>query len=134
MPVLVERFLTDRVDEQLSECGGRRQPRPAPAIPPFDARPAGGPRTPVLVERATSDGRSTAGALDGQAATNPPPPPETCATEHEPAVHRRRCATAGRYRLLVLASRLGPRHDLRGRAPRYARSTPTVRLVITSRS
>jgi two-component system OmpR family sensor kinase len=130
VPILVERFLTDRLDDQLREVAPAAVRFLDPRAPPYDPNRQRPPNaTPIYVEREAPDGSRDGGYLDGQAVTNPPRLPDDLGgvQEHLFTVSGR---SSGRYRVMVIDSKFDP-------GATYAIGLPmtevdaTVRRVIT---
>jgi two-component system, OmpR family, sensor kinase len=130
VPILVERFLTDRLDDQLRDLAPAAIRFLDPGLPGDEPnRPRPPNAMPIYVERQGPDGTRAGGNLDGQAATNPPRLPDDLDLVHEQlfTVSGR---ASGRYRVMVIDSRLDP-------GVTYAIGLPmtevdaTVRRVIT---
>jgi two-component system OmpR family sensor kinase len=102
VPILVERFLTDRLDDQLREVAPRALRFLDPRIPdPGRLRPPNA--MPIYVERQGADGQRGGGNLDGEAATNPPRLPDDL--EHlQEQLLTVSGTSSGRYRVMVIAS------------------------------
>ena len=130
VPILVERFLTDRLDDQLRGVAPAALRFLDPRVPRYDPNRLRPPNAmPIYVERQAPDGTHDGGNLDGQAATNPPRLPEDLGVVHEQlfTVSGR---ASGRYRVMVIDSAFDP-------GATYAIGLPmtevdaTVRRVIT---
>jgi two-component system, OmpR family, sensor kinase len=130
VPILVERFLTDRLDDQLRGVAPAALRFLDPQVPRYDPNRLRPPNaTPIYVERQAPDGTHAGGNLDGQTATNPPRLPEDLDLVHEQlfTVSGR---ASGRYRVMVIDSAFDP-------GATYAIGLPmtevdaTVRRVIT---
>ncbi|HEX6785970.1 MAG TPA: HAMP domain-containing sensor histidine kinase [Acidimicrobiales bacterium] len=130
VPILVERFLTDRLDDQLRGVAPAALRFLDPRLPRYDPNRLRPPNAvPIYVERQAPDGTRDGGNLDGQAATNPPRLPDDLGLVHEQlfTVSGR---ASGRYRVMVIDSAFDP-------GATYAIGLPmtevdaTVRRVIT---
>ena len=130
VPILVERFLTDRLDDQLRGVAPAALRFVDPRVPRYDPNRLRPPNAmPIYVERQAPDGTRDGGNLDGQAATNPPRLPDDLGLVHEQlfTVSGR---ASGRYRVMVIDSAFDP-------GATYAIGLPmtevdaTVRRVIT---
>jgi len=130
VPILVERFLTDRLDDQLRGVAPAALRFLDPRVPRYDPNRLRPPNAmPIYVERQAPDGTHDGGNLDGQAATNPPRLPEDLGVVREQlfTVSGR---ASGRYRVMVIESAFDP-------GATYAIGLPmtevdaTVRRVIT---
>ena len=108
VPILVERFLTDRLDDQLRGVAPAALRFLDPQVPRYDPNRLRPPNAmPIYVERQAPDGTHAGGNLDGQAATNPPRLPEDLDLVHEQlfTVSGR---ASGRYRVMVIDSAFDP--------------------------
>jgi two-component system OmpR family sensor kinase len=130
VPVLVERFLTDRLDEQLTSVAVPALRTVDPRFPTFDPSVGAVSAMPVFVERRNPDGQvEVAGFVDGSDATNAPRLPNDLAQKvgHPFTVSG---LDSGRYRVLVATSRFPPRYTYAVALP-LTEVDATVRRVIT---
>ena len=130
VPILVERFLTDRLDDQLRGVAPAALRFLDPRLPRYDPNRLRPPNAmPIYVERQAADGTRDGGNLDGQAATNPPRLPDDLDLVHE-QLSTVSGSASGRYRVMVIDSAFDP-------GATYAIGLPmtevdaTVRRVIT---
>jgi two-component system OmpR family sensor kinase len=132
VPILVERFLTDRLDEQLVSVAGPALRFVDPRLP--DLGPSGrlAPvnATAIFVERRSPDGVvEVEGFLDGSDLSNAPRLPDDLAS-HVGQPFTVSGEQHGRYRVLVATSRFGPRYTFAVALPMNEVDATVRRVVI----
>ncbi len=131
VPILVERFLTDRLDEQLTSVAVPALRAVDPRFPAFDpAARATVNAIPIFVERQGPEGDvEVSGFLDGRDGTNAPKLPDSLGS-HVGQPFTVSGTDSGRYRVLVATSRFGPRYTFVVALP-LTEVDATVRRVVT---
>ena len=131
VPVLVERFLTDRLDEQLLDVTPAAVRFADPRLPDFGPGERLGPlnATAIYVARQAPDGSTIGGFTDGRTSENVPELPAVLdSLGGRPATVSG--TSSGRFRVLVTASRFDPEYTYAVALP-FSEVDATVRRVIT---
>jgi two-component system OmpR family sensor kinase len=130
VPVLVQRFLTDRLDEQLLDVTPAALRFADPRLPGFGGERLGPLNaTAIYVARQAPDGSIIGGFTDGRTADNVPQLPAVLDSLGDQPVTVSG-TESGRFRVLIAASRFDPRYTYAVALP-FSEVDATVRRVIT---